>query len=77
MPGERARLNLVLAKAINILYSMHLQCKGIGKDKHPMLRDLKRVDTMLALVDDSLRQREDGGEKAKGVSDRVTTFCFF
>ena len=45
-PIERAQYNVVLAKAINVLYAMYLKTQGVDPDKHPVAKELVRTQTI-------------------------------
>jgi len=52
---ERARINVTLAKALNVVYAMHLEVQGVSADDHPVRGELRRMERSLEMVEERLR----------------------
>eukprot|EP00216_Chloropicon_sp_CCMP2111_P003070 CAMPEP_0198240154 /NCGR_PEP_ID=MMETSP1446-20131203/5353_1 /TAXON_ID=1461542 ORGANISM="Unidentified sp, Strain CCMP2111" /NCGR_SAMPLE_ID=MMETSP1446 /ASSEMBLY_ACC=CAM_ASM_001112 /LENGTH=154 /DNA_ID=CAMNT_0043922847 /DNA_START=114 /DNA_END=578 /DNA_ORIENTATION=- len=69
-PIERAQYNVVLAKAINVLYAMYLKTQGIDPDKHPVAKELERI----AKYGDKLKAADSSGPKLSLDSEAALRF---
>ena len=52
---ERARINVTLAKALNVVYAMHLEVQGISAEDHPVRGELRRMERSLEMVEERLK----------------------